>query len=130
MDQRYYDASTGQESKPAGKTADHQGMLEQLAQKLRELVQPINPTKRRDQIEEQERQAESPEARPSPTPAPSPTPKPKHDGAHPGFKAVQSQIASREGISQDRAGAILAASSRRASPAAKKANPKLNKVRG
>lgn len=50
--------------------------------------------------------------------------------AHPGFKAVQSQIASREGISKDRAGAILASASRHASPAAKKANPRLNRVKG
>jgi hypothetical protein len=49
---------------------------------------------------------------------------------HPGFKSVQSSIAKREGISSDRAGAILAASSRSASKAAKAKNPKLNKVRG
>jgi hypothetical protein len=49
---------------------------------------------------------------------------------HPGFKAVQADIAKREGVSKDRAGAILAASSRNASPAAKKANPALKKVRG
>lgn len=50
--------------------------------------------------------------------------------AHPGFKAVQSQIAKREGISKDRAGAILAASSRNASAKAKKANPALRRVKG
>ena len=49
---------------------------------------------------------------------------------HPGFKAVQSSIAKKQGISKDRAGAILAASSRGASPAAKKANPRLRKVKG
>lgn len=49
---------------------------------------------------------------------------------HPGFKAVQAKIASREGVSKDRAGAILAAASRRASPAAKAANPRLNRVKG
>lgn len=49
--------------------------------------------------------------------------------AHPGFKAVQSSIAAREGVSPDRAGAILAASTRRASPAAKKKNPRLNRVK-
>lgn len=54
----------------------------------------------------------------------------KHHAKHPGFKVVQAKIASREGISQDRAGAILAASSRRASPAAKRANPRLSKVKG
>ena len=47
-----------------------------------------------------------------------------------GFKAAQSQIAKRQGISQDRAGAILAAGARKASPAAKKRNPNLLKVSG
>ncbi len=50
--------------------------------------------------------------------------------SHPGFKAVQSDIAKKEGISKDRAGAILANSSRNASPAAKRANPNLKKVKG
>jgi len=45
-----------------------------------------------------------------------------------GFKAAQSQIAKRQGISKDRAGAILASATRKASPAAKKANPNLKKV--
>lgn len=49
---------------------------------------------------------------------------------HPGFKAVQSKIAKKEGISKDRAGAILASASRNASAKAKKANPKLKKVKG
>jgi len=50
--------------------------------------------------------------------------------AHPGFKAVQSKIASSEGVSKKAAGAILAARSRGASKAAKKANPRLNRVKG
>lgn len=49
---------------------------------------------------------------------------------HPGFKAVQKKIAAKSGVSADRAGAILAASTRRASPAAKAANPNLKKVKG
>lgn len=49
---------------------------------------------------------------------------------HPGFASVQTSIARREGISQERAGAILAASSRGASKAAKKANPRLRRVKG
>lgn len=49
---------------------------------------------------------------------------------HPGFKKVQESIARKEGVGMKRAGAILAASSRRASPAAKRANPRLNRVRG
>lgn len=50
--------------------------------------------------------------------------------AHPGFKAVQKKIAGQSGYSMERAGAILAASSRKASPAAKRANPRLNRVKG
>ncbi|MDE1824711.1 MAG: hypothetical protein KGH74_05455 [Candidatus Micrarchaeota archaeon] len=46
------------------------------------------------------------------------------------FKSVQAKIAKKEGIPMKNAGAILAKSSRDASPAAKKANPKLNKVKG
>ena len=53
-----------------------------------------------------------------------------HKQAHPGFKNVQSSIAKREGISKDRAGAILAASSRHASAHAKAANPRLKRVKG
>jgi hypothetical protein len=49
--------------------------------------------------------------------------------AHPGFKAVQAKIAAKQGIPLKNAGAILAASSRKASPAAKKANPALKKVK-
>ena len=36
---------------------------------------------------------------------------------HPGFKAVQKQIAAKQGIGMDRAGAILASAARKASPA-------------
>jgi len=50
--------------------------------------------------------------------------------AHPGFKAVQSQIAKRQGVSAKRAGAILAAGTRRASASAKRANPRLKRVKG
>ena len=49
---------------------------------------------------------------------------------HPGFKAVKNSIAKREGISGDRAGAILAAASRGASKKAKAANPRLKRVKG
>ena len=49
---------------------------------------------------------------------------------HPGFKKAASMIAKKQGISKDRAGAILAAGARKASPAAKKANPRLMKVSG
>ncbi len=50
--------------------------------------------------------------------------------AHPGFKSVQGRIAKKMGISQERAGAILASSSRKASAKAKKANPRLKRVKG
>ena len=47
-----------------------------------------------------------------------------------GFKAAQSQIAKRQGISQERAGAILAAGARKASAKARKKNPNLLRVSG
>ncbi len=50
--------------------------------------------------------------------------------AHPGFKAVQASIAKKQGVSKKAAGAILASASRKASPAAKAANPRLKKVKG
>lgn len=48
---------------------------------------------------------------------------------HPGFKSVQKKI-EKEGYSKESAGAILANASRGASGKAKKANPKLKKVKG
>lgn len=48
--------------------------------------------------------------------------------AHPGFKAVASGIAARQGIPVARADAILASRTRGASPAAKAANPRLRRV--
>lgn len=50
--------------------------------------------------------------------------------AHPGFKAVQASIAAKEGIPMKNAGAILANAGRKASPAARAANPRLNRIRG
>ena len=47
-----------------------------------------------------------------------------------GFKANQKRIARRQGISMKRAGAILASASRKASPAAKRRNPRLKRVKG
>jgi hypothetical protein len=49
--------------------------------------------------------------------------------SHPGFKSVQKSIAGRQGVSMARAGAILAASTRKASPAVKRANPNLKRVK-
>ena len=50
--------------------------------------------------------------------------------SHPGFKAAAAGIAKRQGVSAQSAGAILAAGARKASPAAKKANPNLKRVKG
>lgn len=47
-----------------------------------------------------------------------------------GFKAAQKQIAKKQGIPMERAGAILAAGTRKASAAAKRKNPNLKKVKG
>jgi hypothetical protein len=50
--------------------------------------------------------------------------------SHPGFKAVAGKIAAKQGISKERAGAELAASTRGASAKAKRKNPNLRKVKG
>ena len=48
--------------------------------------------------------------------------------SHPGFAKVQKSI-EKEGYSKESAGAILASKTRKASPAAKKKNPNLKKVK-
>lgn len=48
---------------------------------------------------------------------------------HPGFKSVQKSIARKQGVSMKQAGAILASSTRNASASAKRANPRLRKVK-
>jgi len=47
-----------------------------------------------------------------------------------GFKAAQKKIAKKQSIPMERAGAILASGARKASPAAKRKNPNLKKVKG
>jgi hypothetical protein len=47
-----------------------------------------------------------------------------------GFKANAKKIAAKQGVSMKRASAILAAGTRKASPAAKAKNPNLKKVKG
>ena len=47
---------------------------------------------------------------------------------HPGFKAAAKSIQKREGVSAKSAKAILASATRKASPAAKRANPRLKRV--
>jgi hypothetical protein len=51
-------------------------------------------------------------------------------GDHPGFKAVQEHIATASNMPMEAAGAVLANASRNAGPAAKKKNPRLNRVGG
>jgi hypothetical protein len=46
-----------------------------------------------------------------------------------GFKSAQKDIMKKEGYSKERAGAILAAGARKASPKAKAANPNLKHVK-
>lgn len=48
---------------------------------------------------------------------------------HSGFAKIQTKIASKEGLSEKAAGAILASKTRNASAAAKKANPNLKRVK-
>lgn len=50
--------------------------------------------------------------------------------AHPGFKNVAASMAKKQGVSKAEASAELAASTRKASGAAKKANPALKRVKG
>lgn len=51
-------------------------------------------------------------------------------GKHPGFKKAAADIAQRQGVSSDRAAAILAAGARKASTGAVRRNPRLAKVKG
>lgn len=46
------------------------------------------------------------------------------------FKSEQKKISKKQGIPLKNAGAILAAGARKASPAAKRKNPKLRRVKG
>lgn len=46
-----------------------------------------------------------------------------------GFKKAAASVERREGVSKERADAIIASAARKASPAAKRANPNLLKVR-
>lgn len=48
---------------------------------------------------------------------------------HQGFKSVQKSIARKQGVSMKQAGAILASSTRNASASAKRANPRLRRVK-
>lgn len=48
---------------------------------------------------------------------------------HPGFEKVAKGMAEKQGISKERAAAELAASTRKASPKAKRKNPRLKRVK-
>jgi hypothetical protein len=50
--------------------------------------------------------------------------------AHPGFEGASRQVAAKEGVSMERARKIIASGARKASPAAKKHNPRLKRVPG
>lgn len=50
--------------------------------------------------------------------------------SHPGFAAVQKKVAKKQGVSMERAGAIVAAGARKASKKAVAANPRLKRVSG
>lgn len=50
--------------------------------------------------------------------------------AHPGFKNVAASISRREGVNIERANAMLASQTRKASTAAVKQNPRLKRVPG
>lgn len=54
----------------------------------------------------------------------------KAKAKHRGFKAVQKEIAQKQGISMERAGAILAAGARKASQKAIRKNPRLKRISG
>jgi len=47
-----------------------------------------------------------------------------------GFKAASKSVQEKEGVSKERANAIIAAGARKASAKAKKKNPNLKKVKG
>lgn len=53
----------------------------------------------------------------------------KHSKKHTGFAKAAAKIERKEGLSKDRADAILASASRHASSKAKKANPALKRVK-
>lgn len=52
----------------------------------------------------------------------------KHTSEHPGFKAVEAKVARNPKIRNP--GAVVAAAARNASAKAKKANPRLKRVKG
>jgi hypothetical protein len=53
----------------------------------------------------------------------------QHNEAHPGFQAEAAKISAKEGVSSKAAGAILASATRHASKSAKRANPRLKRVK-
>ena len=53
----------------------------------------------------------------------------KHTTKHPGFRKTALKIARSQHISLERASAILASAGRKASAKAKKANPRLKRIR-
>lgn len=54
----------------------------------------------------------------------------KHSKAHPGFRGAAKQVAKKENVSMKSANKIIGYAKAHASPAAKKANPRLKKTGG
>lgn len=54
----------------------------------------------------------------------------KYQGAHPGFQGAARQVARKEGISMKEADKIIGAGKAHASEAARRHNPRLNKMSG
>jgi hypothetical protein len=54
----------------------------------------------------------------------------KHTTEHPGFGPVAAEIAAKMGVPVERGRAILASKTRGASAAARRRNPRLNRVKG
>lgn len=54
----------------------------------------------------------------------------RRSAKHPGFAKAAASIARRQGVPMNRARAILAAGARKASPAARRKNPRLKRVAG
>lgn len=54
----------------------------------------------------------------------------KHSKAHPGFKGAVKSVERKEGVSAESANKIIGAGKAHASAAARKANPRLNKMGG
>jgi hypothetical protein len=145
-----YHKASGKNSKAADKMRDAESKIKELATKYNKQMGGMIPTKPIATSPIQGRtgrrgaagsnmakggslKSVNPGANPGlaklPTPVRNKMGYAKKGGAHPGFKAVQAKIAAKSGVSKAAAGAILAASTRKASAKAKAANPRLKRVK-